>query len=275
MRQTALTLFAGLAMSLASAVPATAECAGATAACSVPMGDYHIRLPGGDGPHPAILFIHGFGGSGEGALRTVSAAVARGYAVIGPQGLRREAGGRQTSWSFHPERPEQRDESVFFRQVIDDAVERHGVDPSRILIAGFSIGGSMTSYLACEDPGIARAYAPVAGAFWRPHPEMTACAGPVDLFHTHGWQDGTVPLEGRVLGGGAIRQGDVFYALQVWRETNGCDRLWPDDISAEGEMWRRRWTSCEAGSLEFALHPGGHGVPRGWTEMVLDWFEGL
>ena len=43
-------------------------------------------------------------------------------------------------------------------------------------------------------PGAA-AYAPVAGSFWRPHPDMEACAGPVDLLHTHGWRDKTVPLD--------------------------------------------------------------------------------
>jgi polyhydroxybutyrate depolymerase len=43
----------------------------------------------------------------------------------------------------------------------------------------------------------------------------------------------------------------------------------------EGRVWLRLWSSCAAGSLAFALHPGGHVVPPGWTDRVLDWFEGL
>ena len=148
--------------------------------------------------------------------------LARGYAVIGPNGLKRPNSRFGPGWSFHPDRPKQRDELSFMRDIIDDAVKNHGVDRDRILLAGFSIGGSMTSYLACDAPDLARAYAPVGGSFWRPHPAMDACAGPVNLLHTHGWRDKTVPLEGRPLGGGRIVQGDVFQAMQIWRATNGC-----------------------------------------------------
>lgn len=39
-------------------------------------------------------------------------------------------------------------------------------------------------------------------------------------------------------------------------------------------LWRKRW-SCELGSLELVLHKGGHGLPKGWTKIALDWFESL
>jgi polyhydroxybutyrate depolymerase len=60
--------------------------------------------------------------------------------------------------------------------------------------------------------------------------------------------------------------------LQLWRRTNGCgDRAdWHD---TSGPFWRKAWTACAAGTLEFALHPGGHGVPEGWGPMVIDWYE--
>lgn len=266
---------AAAALMAAAVAPAHAECGLGEPTCDVPLGAYRIALPEGDGPHPAVLFIHGFGASSESALRMGSAMVARGYAVIGPQGLQRDGGSGPTSWSFIPGRPQARDETAFFREVIDDAAARHGIDPARLLLTGYSIGGSLTSYIACETPGFARAYAPLAGAFWRPHPPLDGCAGPVDLFHTHGWVDGTVPIEGRPLGGGAIRQGDVFYAMQVWRETNGCTGLRPDRFDVGDLYWQRIWESCEAGSLRLALHPGGHGVPPGWADLVIDWAEGL
>ncbi len=257
------------------AASAADACGTADDLCQVPLGEYRVEMPDGDGPFPTLMFLHGFGGSANGAVNLVRSATDRGYVVIGPQGLLRNGDSGPSTWSFHPERAERRDESVFFEQVLADATDRFGVDPDRVLVAGFSLGGSMASYLGCETPDIARAFAPVAGAFWRPHPEMTACNGPMDVYYTHGWRDGTVPLEGRVLGGGAILQGDAFYALQIWRETNGCDRMWPDRFSSEGELWTRSWTSCSAGSLEFVLHPGGHAVPRGWTDRALDWFEAL
>ena len=120
----------------------------------------------------------------------------------------------------------------------------------------------------------------VGGNFWRPHP--TACEGPVKMLHTHGWTDGTVPLEGRVLRGDnsrdpeALIQGDIFHALRIWRETNRCHQLKADRFETTGVFMRRAWDRCAPNSaLEFALFPGGHVIPKGWADMALDWFEAL
>jgi polyhydroxybutyrate depolymerase len=258
------------------ASPALADCGAVSGPCLVPMGEYHIALPEGDGPFPALMMLHGAGGRGEGMVNMLAAAAtARGYAVIGPQGLQRPGSRFGSSWSFHPEREAIRDEAAFFEEVLSHAAEVNRIDRDRVLVGGFSIGGSMASYLACSDPGIARAYAPVAGSFWRPHPALDACAEPVDVLHTHGWSDGTVPIEGRVFRDGAVRQGDVFAAMEIWRVTNGCARSAPDAITATGPYWMRTWSSCDAGSLQFALHPGGHSIPRGWIDVALDWFDSL
>ena len=96
------------------------------------------------------------------------------------------------------------------------------------------------------------------------------------MLHTHGWRDGTVPLEGRPLLAGQIYQGDVFAGLQILRELNGCTQLRADKFDTKGKFWRRKWTRCTSGTaLEFALHTGGHGVPKGWADMALEWFEAL
>lgn len=260
------------------AAPASADCAGAPGACETASGAYHVALPeGAEGPVPALVFLHGWGSSGEGMMAGMGideTAAARGWAVIAPRGQPRGEGRSGYSWAFHPDRREgARDEAAFLREVVADAVERYGVDPERVVLGGFSIGGSMASYVACEDPGAFAAYVPVGGSFWRPHPE--ACAGAVRLLHTHGWRDTTVPLEGRTVGSG-FTQGDVFDAMRIWREANGCDEIRADRFSAEDGFWRRAWDRCAPGTaLELALFDGGHGVPPGWTEMALDWFEGL
>ena len=251
--------------------------------CTVDTGEYYIALPdGAEGPVPALFWIHGFGGSGDGMMRNrgmVNPILERGYAVIAPSGIIPE-GRRGGSWSFFPGISQRRDEIAFLTSVRDDAVARHGLDPDQILMAGFSIGGSMTAYLACAAPDTFKAYAPIGGNFWRPHPQ--GCESPVRMLHTHGWTDGTVPLEGRVLRGedsndpGALMQGDVFHALSIWRETNECFQLKADSFVTEGRFMRRKWERCAPDSaLEFALHPGGHSIPRGWSAMILDWFEGL
>jgi len=270
----------GLALILTAGFAATgaeAGCGAAPAACKTGLGTYHVILPPdpAPGPVPAVIFLHGAGGNGTATLKNramVDAVLKRGYALIAPDGLMRE-GRRGAGWSFLPGFPQRRDEDAFLKGVADDAAARFGLDRSHVLLAGFSIGGSMVSYIACADPGAFAAYAPVAGGFWRPQPE--GCAGPVRLLHTHGWRDTTVPLEGRPLRNGQIFQGDVFHTMEIWRDTNGCTLMRPDGFSGDTTYMRRKWTKCSPGSaLEFALHQGGHSVPDGWATMVIDWFEG-
>ncbi|MBL4749439.1 MAG: alpha/beta fold hydrolase [Amylibacter sp.] len=261
---------------LALSGPALADCAGTSGPCEIASGTYNIRLPEGYNTQtPVVIFLHGYGGSGKGTIRSKKIAdpiLKRGYALIAPNAIKPK-GARASSWNFHPSYDRGRNEAAFFKQVFDDAVKRFGLNPKQVLLAGFSIGGSMVSYVACNNPENFTAFAPVSGSFWRPHP--TKCTAPVKLFHTHGWSDTVVPLEGRHINERFI-QGDVFYALDLWRKTNLCAQPRPDKISRKGSFMRRKWQSCARGSaLEFALFPGGHTVPKGWADMVLDWYENL
>ncbi|MGL6211209.1 MAG: alpha/beta hydrolase family esterase [Paracoccaceae bacterium] len=264
------------ALSIAFALTASAamaDCNGTRGACEIEGGTYHIVLPEGvTTPMPAITLLHGYGGEGVGTIRNkpmVTLMLGRGYAVIAPDGQPRD-NGKGRSWDFHPDRPANRDETAFLIAVADDASAKYGLDRDRMLLAGFSIGGSMTSYVACAAPNAFAAYAPVAGSFWRPHPE--SCKGPVRLLHTHGLADRTVPMTGRQIYPGFV-QGNVLEAMVVWRAANGC-RGEPDAEESRGVYEIQRWTTCAPGArLDVALHPGGHSIPKGWAKMAVDWFE--
>jgi polyhydroxybutyrate depolymerase len=271
--------FPALAVAAAVAVyaaAARADCNGATGACQLPNGTYHIVLPkGAKGPVPAIMLVHGYGGEGLGTIRNkgmVNLMLGRGYAVIAPDGQPRDNGDGRT-WDFHPDRPATRDEVAFLIAVADDAAARYSLDRDGMLLAGFSIGGSMTSYVACQRPEAFAAYAPVAGSFWRPHP--TDCAGPVRLLHTHGKADRTVPLEGREIMPDFV-QGNVFEAMEIWSITNGCAVATSQRTETLGIYSVQHWTGCQPGTdLQFAQHSGGHSIPKGWASMAVDWFESL
>nr|WP_238941493.1 polyhydroxybutyrate depolymerase [Jannaschia sp. Os4] len=253
-------------MSIAGVAPGAA--CDADAPCTIGERTYQVALPEGEGPHPAVMLLHGFGGSGAGILRmrgTVEAFRAAGWAVVAPDGLPRE-GGNGRRWSFRDEAGLADDD--FLRAVRDD-LGRHGIDEARIVLSGFSNGAFQVAYLACRDPGAFAFYAPVAGGFWRPHPD--ACAGPVRLLQTHGWADSTVPLEGRPLRGGTWVQGDVFEGLALFRRANGCTWDAPSSYGTEGRYQLRRWDCDEGAALEMALHPGGHGIPAGWADLLLGW----
>ena len=250
-----------------------AACGSYEEPCEVALGTYVFAMPEGPGPYPAVLFLHGYAAGGYVALSIGETMLARGYAVIGPNGLNDKNG--LASWNLPPRDPDGRNEEEFVRQVIQDAAILYGIDPAQVLLAGHSFGGQMASYIACENPGFARAYAPLAGSFRRPLPSLDECEGPVSLLYTHGWADEDVPIEGRSVWGGSFVQGDVFQAMQIWRHANGCTKQNPDSIDVGDSYFRRSWTTCAHGSLEFALHPGGHEIPADWADMALDWYEAL
>ncbi|MEM6679611.1 MAG: prolyl oligopeptidase family serine peptidase [Pseudomonadota bacterium] len=274
MPRLSLLLAAALLVAL---LPLPAVACGAQTDCAVEGGVYRLVMPEAEAPVPALFFLHGWGASPEGTLRgradlrvTLSA---RGYALILPEGIPR-AGRTQRDWAVRDDGRHPRDDLAFFDAVLQDAASR-GVDRERVLLGGFSRGGSMVWYVACERPDLFAAYAPVAGAFWYPIP--TGCTAPGEeglaLFHTHGWDDRVVPLEGRLIGGGRLTQGDAFESLAILRRTLGCTARLPDEAWTDGPRWRRDWTSCSAGRISLSLHPGGHIVPAGWTSRMLDWFE--
>lgn len=261
---------------LLAAGSAGAGCAGDPAPCRLTDGEYHAVLPPeGSKGAPVVLWLHGAGSNGGNAIGNatlVAPLTARGYAVLAPTGGR-QFGERGSSWNFFPGW-DGRDETDFLRRTVADAALRFGTRSEGVLLAGFSAGGFMVTYLACAAPDTFAAYAPVSGGFWRPLPK--GCAGPVRLFQTHGWSDTTVPLEGRILRNGAFEQGDIFAGMELWRSANQCAGQDPTAYSETGIFWRRKWDDCAPDSaLEFAVWSGGHTVPAGWADMVLDWFEAL
>ncbi|MEM7498451.1 MAG: PHB depolymerase family esterase [Pseudomonadota bacterium] len=273
-------LRACLAAVALSAAPAAA-CGVAEATCPVEGGFYRLALPEGAGNSPgavpAILFLHGWGSSSAADMRNRSALrealAARGHALILPEGVPRE-GRTQRDWAVKDGGRHPRDDIAFLEAILADAA-RQGVDPQRVMLAGFSRGGSMVWDVAGARPGLVRAYAPVAGAYWVPMPERCAPPPPggLALHHTHGWTDRVVPLEGRLIGGGRKVQGDVFESLAMLRARLGCSLRLADETRTDGAELQRDWTSCRTGRIALRLHPGGHAVPRGWPAAALDWFE--
>ena len=273
MRNWLLGAAAALAIGVGAPQAAQAGCGSAPEACETAGGIYHVELPDQAAKGaPVVVFLHGYGGSGAGVLKMrgmVEGLKARGYAVIAPTAERRNGGNR--SWVFYPGW-EGRDDAAFLRAVVADAAGRFGLSEERVVLSGFSAGGFMVNYLACATPDAYPAYAPVSGGFWRPMPE--SCEGPVKLLHTHGWRDGVVPLEGRLLAGGRWEQGDIFGGLEIWRQANGCVGHKPDRMWDTGDFMRRNWGKCAPGGyLELALFPGGHQVPKGWADLLADWLE--
>ena len=251
-------------------------CGAPQSPCVVDGGEYYAALPEAAASPPAVIWLHGYARSGKAMIQNpdyVSPFTRRGYAVIMPTGQPWPGSG-DLDWGVVDGHGLPRDDVAFVQAVRADAVARFGLDPSRILLAGFSRGGSMVWDIACRAPASATAFAAVSGAFWEPFP--ADCAGPVDLFHTHGFKDRLVPFEGRdvTFAGFDFTQGNVMKGIDIWRRRNGCRGSARNSLGEDGAM-QKDWTECAAGSIRLRLTTGGHGVPAGWRDAVLDWFEAL
>lgn len=235
-------------------------------------GGQYLALPppdwDGHSPLPTTVFFHGWQSSAAAFASDptfVAGFQARGQLLILPDGLGK-------SWSFHGSPKHGRDELAFMDAVRADMLRRWPVDTKRLLVSGFSIGGTMTWDLACYRGGDYAAFAPVSGAFWDPLPER--CATPVNLLHTHGTADDVVPMGGRPIGDHA-RQGNVMRGLEIWRTVDGCQAAPSRTFEAHG-LACEVWEGCASGKeIELCRHPGGHMIPDNWTGFVLDWAAGL
>lgn len=247
---------------------------GRDAPCEITGGSYHLVLPEGwDGksPLPALVFFHGHRGSGASIFRSQGlrrSFAENGYLLIAPNGAIRPG----TDYRAWPARPNSgpRDDVAFILSVLDDVADRLPLETTQIYASGFSAGGSMAWMMGCYAGSQFAGVASVAGALRRPLPNGP-CPDPVaSIVQVHGFADRQVPLEGR-----GIRdwhQGDVFQGLELLRRANAC-RSNPDTIEI-GETFRcRTWTSCGTGGQKLCLHDGGHGLPQGWTDLALDFFE--
>ena len=264
---------------LAHAGSASANCeiGGREIACETRNGHYRIRKPDGPGPHPAVVYLYGSTGNSAETISSdgfVRAFVDRGYAVIVPAALdKRYVGGLVDSgWFLRNSRArKKRNDTAFIAEVLADAEVRHRIDRKRVLIAGMSNGGFLTWEIACHNPGLAAAFAPIAAGYLGQMPER--CERAIRLLHTHGRSDRVVPLDPEEpWHSGGARMMPLGAALDRIGRAGGCTgRGAPRPFR---EYDRTRWEGCiRSASVEVLIHNGGHTIPLSWYSTVIDWFE--
>lgn len=264
---------------LSATDPASANCeiGGREIACETRNGHYRIRKPPGPGPHPTVVYLYGSTGNSAETISSegfVRAFVDRGFAVIVPAALdKRYVGGLVDSgWFLRNSRArKKRDDTAFVAEVLADAEVRHRIDRNRVLIAGMSNGGFLTWEIACHNPQLAAAFAPVAAGYLGKMPDR--CKRAVRLLHTHGRSDRVVPLDPEEpWRSGGARMTPLGVALDRIGRTGGCTgRGTPQQFR---EYDRTKWDGCiRSASVEVLVHNGGHTIPLSWYSSVIDWFE--
>ena len=256
---------------LAAFAAGSARACDATTPCEVATGRYFVRPPADwDGLRalPVAVFFHGYRSSASDAMadQALGDSLSKaGVLLVAPDG-------RNGAWSMAGKLSTGRDEIAFVRDVLADLRRRYPVDDRRLVATGFSAGGFMVWRIACAAGDLFAAYAPISGAFLDPIPE-SCLTGPVSLRHVHGSADTVVPMSGRWIAGGRVRQSDVRESVARLREIDGC----PDSPQREerrGELSCQVWPTgyCTTGrELELCLHSGGHGFDPAWIVDAMDW----
>ena len=262
------------AAALAFGAGAAGAC-GANTPCDTANGRYFVRTPAGwDGRTalPVAVFFHGYRNSAAETMAdaalgdTLSKA---GILLVAPDGL-------NGSWTIPGRLSTGRDDIAFAREVVADVAKRFPVDRARLIATGFSAGGFMVWQIACRAGDLFSAYAPISGAFLDPIP-ATCPTGPVSLRHVHGKADETVPMTGRWIAGGQVKQSDVNDSIARMRVVDQCAAQ-PTRIEREGELECRNWApgDCRSGrALSFCLHAGGHTYDPAWIVGAFDWARAL
>lgn len=247
---------AALACLGASMAAAQTPC-GEAVPCAVAGGEY--RITGVQGARGVFVWFHGYRSSAaeQIARRPLTQAVTdRGLAFAAMQGL-------EGTWA-HPNAVSQaRDETAFVGAALDDLAARYGFGPDQVILGGFSQGGSMAYYAACDLGARMAGVVIVSGSFWNPIPDRCAPGFP-PLVQFHGTADRTFPLEGRAIGADH-RQGDTRAGLAMLARSAGCG---PMGAPVPGPAARvpapglrcSVTPGCARGALTLCLHDGGHAV---------------
>ena len=121
---------------------------------------YTAHVPAGDGPFPTILAIHGWGASAHDLLGLAPLLHGGRALVLCPQGsVTVPIGGGIEGYGWYPLVPGAPPEPAAFaqaagqlRELLDRAMERYPIDPTRVVPLGFSQGGVMALDLALREP---------------------------------------------------------------------------------------------------------------------------
>lgn len=190
------------------------------------------HLPPGEPPTdgwPLVVALHGGGSTPLGMMhfsQILRASDEYGFATLLPAGTGPSdefrtwnAGrccGHAARWQV--------DDVGFLQRLLDDALGRWAIDPTRVYATGISNGGMMSYRLAAEMSERIAAIAAVAGALVCDPAPLTR---PVPVIHFHGTQDDFVPYQGG-RGARSLRRVDfpsVEATLTRWRAACGWDAM--------------------------------------------------
>jgi len=163
-----------------------------------------VYEPAGDGPHPTVIALHGWGANGMDLLGLAPHLAGGRFLVLCPQGRIVVPVGQAEGYGWFPLTMGAPPDPAAFAAAVDDAAafvdaaqRRYPIDPLKVVLLGFSQGGVIAYGLALRDPG--RFAGLVALSSWLPQTLVDALPLPVEtalaaLVH-HGTRDDLIDVE--------------------------------------------------------------------------------
>ena len=134
-----------------------------------------VYEPAGDGPHPTIVALHGWGANGMDLLGLAPYLGEGQFLVLCPQGRVEVPLGPTVGYGWFPlTMGAPPDPDAFaagvddVRRFLDSALQRYPVNPAKLVLLGFSQGGVIAYALGLDDPE--RFAGLVALSSWLPDP---------------------------------------------------------------------------------------------------------
>ena len=171
---------------------------------------YTAHVPPGDGPHPTVLMLHGWGASAHDLLGLSPILHRGGALVLSPQGpvafeLSPDQAPGMLGYGWWPITPDREIDAGGFdtargqvKRFLDGACERYPIDRRKIVVLGFSQGGVMAYDLVLGDPE--RFAGLMALSTWMPEHVDAAIPSQEGLQNfpalvVHGTKDPMIPVE--------------------------------------------------------------------------------
>lgn len=172
-----------------------------------------------DTDYPLMINFHGFGGTASDFVETAdmrSLAESENFIVVYPQGTLLGGYPHWNSSAPSSDNKSSVDDIGFIEALIENISSTYSINENRIYAAGYSNGGFMSYYLACNSTKFA-AIGSVAGTMIDDSYQNCNALVPTAMINIHGTADSVVLYEGDSYGSTAIK--DV---VTWWKNFNSC-----------------------------------------------------
>ncbi|GCE16313.1 alpha/beta hydrolase family esterase [Dictyobacter kobayashii] len=214
-------------------------------------------------PVPVVIVFHGHGGTASGTEQGTGfsqLADKEHFIAVYPQGLPDDQ--QLPMWASIGLYDYNIDETAFMNDMLNKLTADFCIDTQRIYATGFSNGGGMSGFVACQLSTRIAAVAPIAGNYY---PLQAGChpKRAVPLLEIHGTNDTVVPYNGI---SAKIDPQWPLPAVQdwlhAWAQRDGCTQG-PEIFFQDKNATGFRWAGCRQNAtiLHYRIERGGHSIP--------------